>query len=97
MQPIARGNVNEARCTYHVKLSMCLFKGQLQRCSNSRQSVQLVAAMNKYEPSKVKYADRLRHQQAKQATRHDVQNFAKDVENAIANGKLDALIARCRD
>ena len=55
---------------------------------------QLVAAMHKYEPGKVRYVDRLRQQHMKQASKSDIVAFARDIERAIANGKLSALMAR---
>jgi hypothetical protein len=56
----------------------------------------LVAAMNKCEPGKVKYVDRLRHQHVKPASKADIAAFARDIENAISNGRLSALMARSR-
>jgi hypothetical protein len=53
-----------------------------------------VAAMHKYEPGKVKYVDRIRNQQTRQASKHDVMGFARDVETAIQEGRLAALMER---
>lgn len=52
--------------------------------------------MHKYEPGKVKYVDRLRQQHMKQASKSDIAGFARDIENAISNGKLGTLMARAR-
>ena len=58
--------------------------------------VQLVAAMNKYEPGKASYMDRIRNQQVRQASRSDVLGFARDVETAMAAGRLAALVDRAK-
>lgn len=52
--------------------------------------------MNKYEPSKVSYVDRLRQQHVKQASRTDVLGFARDVQSAVASGRLNVLVERSR-
>jgi hypothetical protein len=59
-------------------------------------AVQLVAAMHKYEPGKVKYMDRMRNQQGRHASKHDVAGFARDVETAIAERRFEALMQRAR-
>ena len=58
--------------------------------------VQLIAAMSKYEASKVSYVDRLRQQHVKQASRADVLGFAREVQSAVTSGRLDALVERAR-
>jgi hypothetical protein len=62
----------------------------------SMDPILLVTAMNKCEPGKLRYVDRLRHQHVKQATKADIAGFARDVENAISNGRFTALMARAK-